>query len=151
MSTDDAVRLHPALRHALPALLLLSWAVAVFMMWRGLTTVPSAERLAESHMVRIPTLNTFLLQVGIGVAELGVLIALTWPGRAALSRLWAAALGTWAWFFATTPLGINTVQWAHRRWLAAVALWLLLTALILTSRALLRRLRGQSPFPSDPT
>lgn len=151
MSADAGRSLHPALRYALPALLLLSWVVAVAMMWRGLTTIPSAERLAESHMVRIPTPGSFMLQVGVSIVELAVLIALTWPGRAPVARLWAAALGTLAWFFATTPLGINTVQWAHRRWLAGVALWLLLTAVILTARALLRRLRGRPPFPPDPT
>lgn len=129
-------------RYALPVLLTLSWGVAVYLMWRGLTTVPSAERLAESRMVRIPTPASFAWQLGLSVVELLAAVALTWPGRYFLPRLWLAALGAWAWFFATAPLGINTVQWAHRRWLAAVALWLLVTAIVAGTRVLVRRVRG---------
>lgn len=123
--------MRPLLRYTLSILLTLSWGVAVYLMWRGLTTIPSAERLAESRLVPIPTPASFARE-----------FALTWPGRRFLLRLWVAALAAWGWFFATAPLGINTVQWAHRRWLAAVALWLLVTAVIAAARALARRGRG---------
>lgn len=132
----------PLLRYTLPILLTLSWGVAVYLMWRGLTTIPSAERLAESRMVQIPTPASFAWELTLSVIELAAAVALTWPGRHFLARIWVAAIVAWSWFFATAPLGINTVQWAHRRWLAAVALWLLLTAVTATVRALVRRARG---------
>lgn len=132
----------PLLRYTLPILLTLSWGVAVYLMWRGLTTVPSADRLAESRLVPIPTPASFARELALSATELGAVVALSWPGRRLLLRLWLAALGAWTWFFATAPLGINTVQWAHRRWLAAVAFWLLVTAVVAAARALVRRGRG---------
>ena len=130
------------LRHALPILLTASWGVAVYLMWRGLTTVPSAERLAESRLVPIPTPSSFAKAFALSAAELLAMVALTWPGRRFVLRIWVAALAAWGWFLVTAPLGLNTVQWAHRRWLAAVALWLLVTAVVAAVRSVVRHLRG---------
>lgn len=131
-------------RYTLPAALLLGWLIMLPLLWRAFTTVPSAERLRESRMVQIPTLETVIQQVGLSAVELGVALLLAWPGRRALSRLWVAAIGAWAWFLATTPLGLSTVQWVHRRWLAATALLLLAAALGASTLRLVRRTRTRA-------
>lgn len=128
-------------RFTLPAALVLGWLIMLPLLWRAFTTVPSAERLRESRMVRIPTLDTVIQQAGLSAIELGVALLLTWPGRFALTRLWIAAIGAWAWFLATAPLGLSTVQWVHRRWLAATALVLLACAIGAVILRLVRRTR----------
>lgn len=130
-------------RFALAAALLLSWILLLPLLWQAFATVPSAERLQQSHMVRIPTLQTLWLQIGLSALELSVLLAVLWPlaSRRYLARLWAAALGSTAYFLFTAPLSLTTLEWVHRRWLAAVALGLLLSALLASAGALLRRSR----------
>lgn len=128
-------------RTALAGALLLSWIALLPLLWRAFATLPSAERLQQSHMVQIPTLQTFGLQVASSAAEVAVLLLLVWPFalRRYLLRLWAAALGTIVYFIATVPLSLTTLQWVHRRWLAAVALVLLAAAVVASIRALVRR------------
>ena len=130
-------------RRALVVLVAASWLITVPLMWRAFSTLPSAERLERSHMVQIPTLQTLLLQVGISFLEMAVVVAVLWPGyaRAWLLRLWFAALGTTFYFLLTPPLGLTTLQWVHRRWLAALSAGLLITALTASMLALGQRLR----------
>jgi hypothetical protein len=112
--------------------LLLSWIVLLPVLWSAFSTVPSAERLSQSHMVEIPTLGTVVMLVGKSAAELVVVLALTlpWWRRRYLTRLWLAAVGAWAWFFASTPMGLTRMAWMHRRWLAGVAAALLVAAVV---------------------
>ena len=126
--------------------MLLSWLVLVPMLWTAFSTVPSAERLAQSRMVRIPTLQTVGLLVLRTAAEAGVLLALLapWRPRFYLSRLWIAAFGVVAWFIGTTPLGLTRMSWIHRRWLAAVGVALLLWAAIATMARIVRGLRARN-------
>src|SRR5512147_1372909 len=85
-----------------------SWLLSLPFGWHAFTTVPAAERLSRSHLVAIPTLHTFLLQVGGSALELVVVLAWLWPGRARwwLARQWLAALGLLLYFLATPPLGL---------------------------------------------
>jgi uncharacterized membrane protein YfcA len=98
------------------------------MLWSAVTTIPSAERLEQSHMVAIPTLGMFVQVALLSAAELAITLALIWPRwlRAYTVRIFFAALLLTAWFLATTPLGMSRLQWTHRRWLALVVLVLLL-------------------------
>jgi hypothetical protein len=121
-------------RFALWLALLVSWLVLLPLLWTAFATVPSAERLAQSRMVRIPTLETVGLLVLQTAVEAGVLLALLFPWRPRfyLSRLWIAAFAVGAWFIATTPLGLTRMSWTHRRWLAAVGAALFLWAAVAT-------------------
>ncbi len=133
-------------RSALWFALILSWLVLVPMLWTAFSTVPSPERLAQPRMVQIPTLDSLGLLVGQSAIELGVLLAwlLPWRPRFYLGRLWIGAVGVWAWFIGTTPLGLSQMTWHHRRWLAAVGVTLLLSAAIGTGDRILRGLRGRT-------
>lgn len=115
--------------------LLVSWVVLLPALWTAFSTVPSAERLAQSRMVEIPTLRTVGLLVGRATLEIGVLLALLFPWRRRLylTRLWLGAIAVGVWFIATTPLGITRMSWIHRRWLALVGVGLLAAAGVATA------------------
>jgi hypothetical protein len=138
-------------RLALWVALLLSWLILLPMLWTAFSTVPSAERLAQSRMVRIPTLQTVGLLVLQSAVEVGVLLALLFPWRPRfyLARLWIAAFAVVAWFIATTPLGLTRMSWIHRRWLAAVGVALLFWAAIATMARIVRGLRARNSGPLD--
>jgi hypothetical protein len=126
-------------RLALTLLLLLGWIALVPLLWSAFSTLPSAERLEQSRMARIPTLGAFLFMIGKSAAELLAVLALTWPRvRGYATRLAAAAFVLVAWFFISTPLSLTRMEWLHRRWLVAMVL-LLLVALVL--ELALRRVR----------
>jgi hypothetical protein len=128
-------------RLALWLALVASWLVTLPYSWRAFATVPSAERLARSRLVEIPTLQTLFSQLGTSALELGVLLALLWPwsARRWLLRLWTATLGLLLWFLATPPLGLSNLSWVRRRWLAAVALLLFVSATMATISVLTGR------------
>lgn len=125
-------------RIGLSLALFASWLFLLPALWKAFSTVPSPERLKESHMIRIPTLETVGIQAAVSGIELAVLIALLWPWwhRWWVARIWTAALGTTLWFLLTPPLGLTAVHLMHRRWLAAVAFTLLLGAMVATLNAL---------------
>lgn len=104
------------------AALVLGWLYMLLNLWSAFATFPSAERLEQSRLVAIPTLQSLALLVGRSVVELAVVLGLTWPWRARLwiTRVWAAAVIVAAWFLATTPLSVSATTWVHRRWLAAL-------------------------------
>ncbi|HSJ25843.1 MAG TPA: hypothetical protein VK929_14295 [Longimicrobiales bacterium] len=118
--------------------LILGWLAMLLQLWSAFATFPSAERLEQSRLVAIPTLQSLALLVGRSIVELGVVLALTWPWQARLwiTRVCAAAIAVAAWFVATTPLSVSATSWVHRRWLAAMVAGLLLVAAV----ALLARL-----------
>lgn len=135
MTDGRAGAAHPAphsrRRFALTILLALGWIALVPMLWSAFSTLPSAERLEQSRMARIPTLGAFLFVLGKSAVELLAVLALTWPRvRGYATRLAVAALGLVAWFFFSTPLSLTRMEWLHRRWLVAMVL-LLLAALVL--------------------
>ncbi len=130
--------------------LIASWLVLLPMLWTAFSTVPSPERLAQPRMVRIPTLESLGLLVGQSAVELGVLLALLapWRPRFYLARLWLGAVGIWAWFIATTPLGLSQMTWHHRRWLAVVGALLVLSAALVALSRVAGRLRTRNGAPS---
>lgn len=120
--------------------LILGWLVMLLYLWSGFATFPSAERLEQSRMTAIPTLRTVATLAARSAAELGVVLALLWPqwSRFWASRLLAAALLLAGWFIATTPLTLSTVDWVHRRWIAATAAVLLLCSILVFAVQLAR-------------
>jgi len=137
----------PRPRLLLWALLAASWLVLLPLLWSAFATLPSAERLAESHMAEIPTLATLGWTVLRSALEAGAVLMLLWPWweRGFLLRLWAAALGALSWFLATTPLSVTRLWWVHRRWLAVLMLGLLMAAAGWTLARAVRRFTGAAP------
>jgi hypothetical protein len=120
--------------------LILGWLVMLLYLWAGFATFPSAERLEHSRMMAIPTLRTVALLGVRSMLELAALLVVLWPWW---SRFWAARLLTASlllagWFLATTPLTLSTMDWVHRRWIAANAAVLLLSFLVVVTVALAR-------------
>jgi hypothetical protein len=118
---------HRTARLAVTAALVLGWLAFLLLAWQAFATVPDAERLAQSRMAAIPTLQTLALIMLRSGLELAALAALTWPRR----RLYTARLGLAAallaiYFVVTTPLSVSALQWTHRRWLATIAAGLFL-------------------------
>lgn len=111
-------------RRAFWLVLLLSWMVAVWYMWDAMTTIPSAERLQQIRLVDIPGPRSFFSAAIFSGMELALILAALWPWRSAWygTRLAITALGTVTWFIMTTPLGLNRMDWVHRRWLAFLVL-----------------------------
>ena len=121
-------------------LLIASWIALLPFLWGAFSTVPSAERLAQSHTVEIPTLGTLARVVLVSALELGVALAAAWPrGRLYGARLGAGAAGLAAWFIASAPLGITRLEWMHRRWLALVVVGLAGAAVVAGVRVVVRR------------
>ena len=123
-----------------------SWAVMLTYAWTAFSTLPSPERLETSRMARIPTLDVMRGLAARSAAELAVLLALAWPApRRYTTRLVVAVLALPVWFLATAPLTLTSVQWVHRRWLAAV--WLAVSgALVITTLIrYARRVRRTAP------
>jgi hypothetical protein len=105
--------------------LVVAWMVMVAYMWDAVTTIPSADRLAESHLIVIPGARSLVTAVTVSAIELVVVLAVLWPGRGAFwaTRLAATAVGLVTWFIATTPLrDLSRMDWVHRRWLAFMVL-----------------------------
>lgn len=127
-------------RLALTLLLAVSWLILVPLLWRAFSTLPTPERLEQSRMAPIPTLQSFLFVTGKSALELGVVLVLTWP-RAQLyaSRLVVALLGLLGWFLFSTPLSVSRMEWLHRRWLALAVLALLVALVIELAVRLARR------------
>ena len=115
-------------RTAVAVLIAISWVVLLILMWRAYRTVPSAEQLADARHIRPPLPTDFYFNLLSSTVEAVVLIILLWPGwvRRYVLRAVAALLGLVVWFFMTVPLDLNTMEWLHRRWLAAMVLLMLL-------------------------
>lgn len=120
----------------------------VAFMWDAVTTVPSAERLAESRLVEIPGARTFITAVIFSALEVGVVLVALWPWRPAYygARLAGAALALLTWFVMTTPMGaLSRMDWVHRRWLAFMFLATVASLIALLLYRLGRRLGGRAP------
>lgn len=116
--------------------------------WDAFTTVPSAERLAESRMAAIPTLTTMLWMAARSAMEVAVLMVLLWPwnARRYATRAFICALVLPAYFLFTTPLSLTSVHWVHRRWLAGLEVLLL----VVWATAALARTRRSHDEPAEP-
>jgi hypothetical protein len=126
-------------RIALSAVLVLGWLVMLSYLWSAFATLPSAERLEQTRLMPIPTLQGLALLAARSAAELGGVLLLTAPWwRLYALRLLAAAVLLAAWFFATTPLSLSAMHWVHRRWLAAMIVGLLGCAMIAGATRLLQ-------------
>lgn len=140
-------RLERAVRIGFWGLLVVGWCVAVYQMWEAMTTIPSAERLATSRMVVIPTPRTFFAAVAFSAMELAIVLAALWPWRPAYyaSRLAITALVMFTWFVVTTPMQLSRMDWVHRVWLALTILALLVAFVAVLASRLIRRLtrRGE--------
>ena len=111
--------------------LIAGWLVLLPFLWQGFAEVPSAERLEQRHTVGIPTLATLGWTIAKSALELTAVLALAWPAaRLYATRLWLAALGLAVWFVWSTPLGITTLEWMHRRWLAGMVVVLVGAAVV---------------------
>jgi hypothetical protein len=131
-------------RLAVWAALILGWLFMLLQLWSAFATFPTDERLEHSRMVAIPTLRSLALLGARSVAELAVVLGLTWPwaGRAWLARVWLAASALAVWFIATAPLSLSVTMWVHRRWLAAMVAGLVAVAAV-TMLARLTRAVGR--------
>ncbi len=121
-------------RVALWICLIVGWGVMVVYMWDAVTTLPDADRLAESRLVAIPGARTFITSVIFSGLELAVVLAALWPGWSGwwASRLSITALGLVTWFIMTTPMReLSRLDWVHRRWLAFM--FLVLVAALATT------------------
>jgi hypothetical protein len=129
-------------RIGLWGLLVASWVVMVAYMWDALTMVPDAARLEQTRMAVIPTPRTFLAAVAFSALELGVVLALLWPGRSGYYavRLAGASLGLLTWFVITIPMGMSRMDWVHRRWLFFLILATAAALLVELGLRLARRL-----------
>lgn len=128
-------------RIALWAGLVIGWLVMLLYLWSAFATLPSPERLEQARTVRIPTLRTVAVLVVRSGVELAAVLALLWPWSRRLFevRMFAAGSLLTGWFLATTPLSMSTVDWVHRRWLAAMVVVLMTGLLVvLTARLLVR-------------
>jgi hypothetical protein len=131
-------------RLGLTLLLVLGWLLLLPLLWNAFSTLPSAERLAESRMARIPTLQAFLFIAGRSAAELLGVLALTWPrSRLYATRLAATTAGLLVYFLFSAPLSLTRMAWLHRRWLALVLLTLFAALVIELIVRAARRSRGR--------
>jgi hypothetical protein len=123
--------------------LFIGWLLMLLQLWSAFATFPSPERLEQTRMMPIPTLQAAALLALRSGLELGAVLALLWPwrARAYTLRLLGAAVLLAAWFIATTPLTISAMSWVHRRWLAVMVLALLLAALASAVARLYTRMR----------
>lgn len=122
--------------------LLAGWLVLLPFLWQGFADVPNADRLEQRHTVGIPTLATLGWTVAKSFLELVGVLVLAWPrGRWYAPRLWLAGLGLAVWFVWSTPLGITSLEWAHRRWLAGMVVGVVAGAIVATVASLIARSR----------
>lgn len=113
------------------ALIVASWPIMVLLMWRALWTVPDAAVLQSPRMVPPPTLASFWLQTAMAAAEVAALAVLIWPRwRRWGLRVGLAALALPAWFLATVPNGLTTVDQVHRRGLVALVVVVWVAAIV---------------------
>lgn len=118
-------------RVALTLLLVLGWLILLPLLWKAFSTLPTPERLEQSRMARIPTLQSLRFVVGRSALELIAVVAMTWPhARWYAARLAFTALGLAAWFLYSTPLSVSRMEWLHRRWLVISVLLVVLGLLL---------------------
>lgn len=127
-------------------LLIVSWAVMVAYMWEALTTLPSAARLEEGRMAVIPTPRAFAAAAIFSALELGVVLAALWPWWPAYypARLGLTAMALVTWFIITIPMGLNQMDWVHRRWLGFMILATTIALVVELAYRLLERLVDRS-------
>jgi hypothetical protein len=121
--------------------LLLSWIVMLLLMRSEFWTLPAPEALQRERMVRPPTMQDLLTLALRSAGEILVLILLLWPGGGYAVRLSLTAVGLILYFVATAPMALTSVEQIHRRWLAAVAVVLLVATILTLLRAAVRALR----------
>jgi hypothetical protein len=123
------------------AALVVGWVVMVGLMWDALTMIPSAERLEASRMAVIPTPRTFFTAMTFSALELALVLAVLWPWWTGYyaTRLGVTALALSTWFVMTIPMGLNRMDWIHRRWLAAMALATAAALIVTLGYRLIRR------------
>lgn len=145
MKRRDETQLERRLRIAFWVVLAMSWVVAVVYMWDATTRVPSAERLEESKLVAIPTLQTFLTAAIFSGMEAALVLALLWPWKPDFyaSRLGITGLGLVTWFIMTTPMDLSRMDWIHRRWLAFMFMAVTMALLVLLLYRLWRAVAGR--------
>ena len=139
----------PLARILLVLALALGWAVAVFFMWKAVTTLPSAERLRvmSSQIMHVPTPRTFLRTAGQSLLELLALVLLLWPGWRPLwlIRLLVAFLALGIWAVLTVPLELTRLEQVHHQWLVGCDVALLVAmAATIVSRIFQAIRRGRS-------
>jgi hypothetical protein len=121
--------------------LVLSWLAMLILMRHEFWTFPAPEVLQRERMVRAPTMQSLVTNAVRSGVELLLLTLLLWPGRAYAVRLATTTAGLIPYYVLTTPLGITSVDQVYRRWLAIVALVLLLATILTVSRVTVRMLR----------
>lgn len=122
--------------------LVLSWIVMLILMRSEFWTLPAPEAVQRERMVRPPTMDSLLTRAGRSAVELLLLTLLLLPGRAYAVRLALTTVGLILYYVLTTPMAITSVEQVHRRWLAAVAVVLLVATILTLSRAVARALRA---------
>jgi hypothetical protein len=122
----------------------LSWPVMLARMWAAFWTLPSAELLERQRTVQAPTLTDLWTEAAVSGIELAAVCLLVWPRweRYYRTRLLLAGAGAFAWFVASAPLAITSVQRVHRLWLFLLAVFLLAAFLVAVAAAGVRVLRG---------
>jgi hypothetical protein len=125
-------------RVAVSLVIFISWLTLVVLMWRAFRTLPTAAELADARHIRPPLPADFIRNLLTSTAEMVVLVVILWPRwvRQYILRVALALAMLVAWFFATVPLDLNTMEWLHRRWLALLVVLLLV---ILLSYPILQR------------
>lgn len=121
--------------------LLLSWIAMLILMRIEFWTLPAPEALQRERMVRLPTMQTLRTSAVQSAVEFLVLALLLWPGRAYGVRLALTSAGLLVYYVVSAPMAITSVEQVHRRWLAAVAVVLLLATVGIFLRAAVRVLR----------
>lgn len=121
---------HIPLRFGLWVLLIIGWALAVWLMWAALGTGPSDPRLEGSPLAS-PTTRTFYAAALFSGLELAVVLAILWPGRAEYyaTRLALCVLAVATWFVITTRIDATGMDRVHRQWLIAMMAMLIVALL----------------------
>ena len=123
-------RTRKRLRFGLWGLLVAGWAVAVWLMWAALGTVPP-EGPPEDSPLTSPTMRTFFAAALFSGLELAVVLAILWPRRAEYyaPRLALCALALATWLVLTAGIDDTGMDRVHRQWLVAVIVVLLVALL----------------------
>lgn len=132
------------LRFGLVALLVVGWALAVWLMWGALDTGASDPRL-EAAPLATPTMRTFYAAALFSALELALIVAILWPGRAEYyaGRLGVCVLALATWLVITPGSDAIGMDRVHRQWLTTMIVLLagalLGTLLYRASRRVRRR------------
>lgn len=131
------------LRFGLVTLLVVGWAVAVWLMWGALETGSPDSRL-EGSPLATPTMRTFYAAALFSALELALILAILWPGHAEYytARVGVCVLALATWLVMTPGSDASGMDRVHRQWLIAM-IALLTVALLgtLLYRAALRMRR----------